>query len=288
MRLGAHESISGGMYTAIERAHSAGCDAVQLFVKANRVWVAKEMTDDEVVRFKDAAAEYDIRPQVGHASYLLNLASPDDDLWLRSRDTLIIEMERCERLGLIGLVLHPGSHRGAGEEAGLDRIARALGETHAATAGFRSRVLLETTSGAGDSLGHTFEQLAWLLDGASEGERLGVCLDTCHVFTAGYELRTAEGYEATIREFDRVVGLDRLMAIHLNDTKGELGSRRDRHAHIGEGRIGLAGFHHVLNDARLAAIPGLLETPKGEDLSEDRMNLAALRSLVDTAGAASG
>ena len=268
------------MYRAIERAQSVGCDAVQLFVKANRVWAAKELTDEDVVRFRDAVGESGIWPQVGHASYLLNLASPDDALWARSRDALITEMRRCERLGLLGLVLHPGSHRGAGEEAGLARIAGALGEVHAATSGFRSQVLLETTSGGGHSLGHTFEHLAWLLDVTPEGERLGVCLDTCHVFTAGYELRTADGYGATIDEFDRVVGLDRLKAIHLNDTKGELGSHRDRHVHIGEGHIGLEGFRNMLNDARLSAVPGLLETPKDDDLSEDMVNLAALRSLV--------
>jgi deoxyribonuclease-4 len=281
MRLGAHESIAGGMHKAIERAQSVGCDAVQLFVKANRVWAAKALTDEEVAMFREAAAESGVRPQVGHASYLLNLASPDDGLWAKSRDTLIVEMQRCERLGLRGLVLHPGSHRGAGEEAGLGRIAHALGEVHAATHGFGSQVLLETTSGGGHSLGHTFEHLAWLLDATPDGERLGICLDTCHVFTAGYELRTAEGYEATIEEFDQVVGLDRLSVIHLNDSKGELGSHRDRHEHIGDGHIGLDGFRNLLNDPRLSAVPGLLETPKSDDLHEDRANLDTLRSLVD-------
>jgi len=281
MRLGAHESIAGGMHRAIERAQSVGCDAVQLFVKANRVWAAKTLTDEEVAHFREAAAKSGIRPQVGHASYLLNLASPDDGLWAKSRDTLIIELRRCERLGLLGLVLHPGSHRGAGEEAGLDRIARALGEVHAATPGFGSQIVLETTSGGGHSLGYTFEHLARLLDATPEGERLGICLDTCHVFTAGYELRTREGYDETIEEFDRVIGLDRLSVIHLNDTKGELGSHRDRHEHIGDGHIGLDGFRNLMNDPRLSAIPGLLETPKGDDLHEDRVNLGTLRSLVD-------
>ena len=281
MRLGAHESISGGVHKAIARAHSVGCDAVQLFVKANRVWAAKALTDEDVDQFKTAVAESGIWPQVGHASYLLNLASPDDSLWAKSRDTLIIEMQRCERLGLLGLVLHPGSHRGAGEQAGLERIARALGEVHEATPGFESQVLLETTSGGGHSLGHTFEHLAWMLDGAPGGERLGVCLDTCHVFAAGYELRTPDGYDATIEQFDRIVGLDRLRVIHLNDSKGEFGSHRDRHEHIGDGHIGLDGFSNLLNDSRLSAITGLLETPKGDDLHEDRENLSTLRSLVD-------
>lgn len=281
MRLGAHESIAGGMHKAIERAQSVGCDTVQLFVKANRVWAAKPLAEEDVARFKATAAETGIHPLIGHASYLLNLASPDQDLWAKSRDTLIIELERCEALGCSGLVLHPGSHRGAGEEVGLERIAQALGEVHAATPGFETQVLLETTSGGGDTVGHTFEHLAWLIERAPEGDRLGVCLDTCHVFTAGYELRTPEGYAATIEAFDRVIGLDRLKVVHLNDSKGELGSHRDRHEHIGKGQIGLAGFRHILNDPRLAAAPGLLETPKGDDLHEDAENLATLRSLIE-------
>ena len=268
------------MHRAIERAQSVGCDAVQLFVKANRVWAAKPLTAEGVAQFQETAAETGIWPQVGHASYLLNLASPDQDLWVRSRDTLIVELQRCEALGVIGLVLHPGSHRGAGEEAGLERIAQALGEAHAATPGYRTQVLLETTSGGGNIVGYTFEHLAWLLDHTHEGDRLGVCLDTCHVFTAGYELRTLDGYQATIDTFDHVIGLDRLKVVHLNDTTGELGSHRDRHEHIGKGQIGLDGFRHVLNDPRLSAVPGLLETPKGDDLREDRENLATLRSLI--------
>jgi deoxyribonuclease-4 len=269
------------MYRSVERAHSVGCDAVQLFVKANRVWAAKELTDQDIQRFRDTVEQAGIWPQVGHGSYLLNLASPDEALWSRSRDTLLIEMERCEALGLLGLVLHPGSHRGAGEEHGLERVAAALGEVHAATPGFAARVLLETTSGSGHSVGHTFDHLAWLMEHTPEGERLGVCLDTCHVFTAGYELRTPEGYGATMDEFDRVVGLDRLGVIHLNDSKGAFDSHRDRHEHIGQGQIGLDGFRHVLNDPRLVGVPGLLETPKGDDLAEDRMNLATLRSLIE-------
>jgi deoxyribonuclease-4 len=169
---------------------------------------------------------------------------------------------------------------GAGEEAGLARVARALGEVHVATPGFRTRILLENTAGQGTGLGYSFEHLGWLLEHTPEGERLGVCLDTCHVFAAGYELRTPEGYAATMGAFDRVIGLGRLKAIHLNDSKGDLGSRKDRHEHIGKGRIGLEGFRHVLNDPRLLGLSGLLETPKGSDLREDRENLAVLRSLV--------
>ncbi|MGD2177362.1 MAG: deoxyribonuclease IV [Anaerolineae bacterium] len=279
MRLGAHESIAGGMHRALDRAESVGCDAVQLFVKPNRSWAVPVLTDEQVVLFRSKAETMGMRPVVGHASYLLNLCSPRDDLWRKSIDTLGIELERCEALGVPWLVLHPGAHVGTGEEAGLVRMARALGEVHAATPGFQTRLLLETTAGQGTKLGYRFEHLAWLLEQTPEGERLGICLDTCHVFAAGYELRTLEGYARTMEAFDRAIGLERLKAIHLNDSKGELGSRKDRHEHIGKGHIGLEGFCHVLGDPRLGGLPGLLETPKSDDLHEDRENLAVLRSL---------
>ncbi len=280
MRLGAHESIAGGLHLCFERAHSVGCDAVQLFVKSNRAWAVKPLTEQEIVAFKAQACETGIWPALGHASYLLNLGSPDAELWEKSCRMLITEIERCEALGLPALVLHPGSHGGAGEEAGLTRIAQALSALHAATPGYRAQVLLETTAGQGNSLGGRFEHLAWLIEHTEQGERLGVCLDTCHIFAAGYELRTAAGYAETMAAFDALIGLARLRALHLNDCKGELGSGLDRHAHIGQGQIGLDGFRRILNDARLADLPGLLETPKDEDLHEDRENLAVLRSLM--------
>lgn len=280
MRLGAHESIAGGLYKAFERARSATCDAVQIFVKSNRSWAVKPLAEDEIAQFKAKAEETGIRPVVAHTSYLLNLGTPDEALWTKSRDMLVTELERCEALEVPWLVLHPGSHVGSGEEAGLARVAQGLGEVHAATPGFRAWVLLETTAGQGDSLGHTFEQLVRIIELTPQGERLGICLDTCHVFAAGYELRTAEGYAATMEAFDRALGLERLKALHLNDSKGELGEHKDRHEHIGKGHIGLDGFRNVVNDPRLAGLPGLLETPKGEDLEEDRENLRVLRGLV--------
>jgi deoxyribonuclease-4 len=281
MRLGAHESIAGGLHKAFDCAQSVGCDAVQIFVKPNRAWAVKPLTEEDIVRFQAKAEETAIQPVVGHASYLLNLASPEDGLWRKSRDTLVVELERCEALGVGGLVLHPGSHVGSGEGAGLARAAQGLGEVHAATPGFRAQILLENTAGQGTNLGYSFEHLAWLIEHTPEGERLGVCFDTCHAFAAGYELRTPEGYGATLETFDNIVGLERLKAIPLNDCKGDLGSRKDRHEHIGKGFIGLEGFRHVLNDPRLAELPGLLETPKGDDLREDRENLAVLRSLIE-------
>ncbi len=280
LRLGAHESISGGVYKAFDRAQSVGCESVQVFVKSNRSWAVRPFSEDEVARFRVRAEEADIHPVVGHASYLLNLASPDDALWTKSRDMLVVELERCATLGIPYLVLHPGSHVGSGEEAGLARIARALGEVHAARPGLQTQVLLETTAGQGTSLGGRFEQLAWLVEHTPGSKRLGVCLDTCHVFAAGYELRTPDGYAVTMEDFDRTVGLERLRAIHLNDSRGRLGSRKDRHSHIGQGHIGLEGFRRLLKDDRLSGLPGLLETPKGDDLREDRENLAVLRSLV--------
>ena len=279
MRLGAHESIAGGIYKAFDRAASVGCEAVQIFVKPNRAWAAPALSDDDVHRFRVRAAETGIRPVVGHTSYLLNLASPKDDLWQRSIDTLVFELDRCHRLGVPWLVLHPGAHVGSGEEAGLTRMAHGLGEVLRRTEDLETQVLLETTAGMGTKLGYRFEHLAWLREETSGGERLGVCLDTCHVFAAGYELRTAEGYRSTMDAFDAVIGLEHLKAIHLNDCKAALGGRRDRHEHIGKGHIGLAGFRRVVNDPRLAHLPGLLETPKSDDLHEDEDNLAVLRRL---------
>jgi deoxyribonuclease-4 len=284
VRLGAHESIAGGLHKAFDRAQSATCDAVQVFVKSNRSWAVKPLTEGEIAQFRAKAEETGIRPVVGHTSYLLNLGSPDELLWEKSRNMLITELERCEALGIPWLVLHPGAHVGSGEKIGLLRVAEGLGEVHAATLGFRTQILLETTAGQGTSLGHTFEQLARIIELTPQGERLGVCLDTCHVFAAGYELRTAEGYTATMEAFEQILGLERLKALHLNDSKGELGNRKDRHEHIGKGHIGLEGFRNVVNDPRLARLPGVLETPKGDDLAEDRENLAVLRSLVEQVG----
>ena len=280
MRLGAHESTAGGLYRAFERAHSVDCDTVQIFVKSNRAWAARPLTEEDISQFKAQRQETNIQPVIGHASYLLNLASPVESLWTKSLNALIIELERCEALSIAHLVLHPGAHVGSGEDTGLARVAQALGEVHAATGGFRVKVLLETTAGQGTSLGHRFWHLAWLIDHTREGERLGVCLDTCHVFAAGYDLRTPEAYATTMDSLDREIGLGQLHVVHLNDSKGELGSRKDRHEHLGKGYIGLQGFRHLLRDPRLAQLPGLLETPKSADLHEDLENLAILRSLA--------
>ncbi len=237
------------------------------------------MTEADIRAFEAARERTGIAPVVAHAAYIINLASPKESLWRRSIRALHLEMERCEALHIPYLVLHPGSHTGAGVEVGLQRVAEALSELHAATPGYRVQLLLETTAGQGTNLGSDFESLAYLLERTREGERLGICFDTCHVFAAGYELRTAEGYAETMATFDRILGLERLKVIHLNDSKHPLGSHKDRHAHIGQGHLGLEAFRHILNDPRLAGLPGLLETPKSADLHEDRENLERLKAL---------
>jgi deoxyribonuclease-4 len=284
MRLGAHESIAGGLVNAFDRGHTATCEAIQIFTKSNRQWKAKPLSEEEVAAWRERqAAEEEaggIFPVVAHASYLINIASPEEEVWQKSFDALKIEVERCEALGVPFLALHPGSHMKAGEETGLANVARALSQLHAETPGFRSMVCLEGMAGQGTNLGGSFEHLAWLLEHTDEGERLGICLDSCHLYGAGYDVRTPEGYAETMETFDRAIGLERLKAFHLNDSVHKLGSGRDRHAHIGEGSIGLEGFRNFVNDPRLADLPGLLETDKSADLHEDIENLARLRSLI--------
>ena len=278
--LGAHQSISGGVEKALARGQEVGCDTIQIFVKTPNRWASKALAEENIAAFRAAVSETGIWPVFGHSIYLVNLATPDDVLWHKSIDALVDDLERCEKLGLPGLVLHPGSHMDSGEEAGIKRVGAALDETHARLPGYSAQVWLEVTAGQGSYLGYTFDQLQAMIDQVKEPERLGVCFDTAHAFAAGYELRTREGYEATWHEFDEILGLDRLKAIHLNDSKKELGSRVDRHEHIGKGLLGLEPFRFLLNDPRFRGIPMTLETEKSKDLSEDKENLAVLRSLV--------
>jgi deoxyribonuclease-4 len=279
--IGAHMSIAGGVSKALARGREAGCATIQIFTKNANQWAARPLDPEEVVRFKAACRDTGIKPVVAHDSYLINLASPDPALYKKSIDALRDELERTEALGLVGLIIHPGAHMGAGEKKGLARIARALDRIHARTAGFKARILLENTSGQGTVLGHRFEHLATIMEQVKAPERLGVCFDTCHAFAAGYDISTEKGYCAVFREFGRIIGIKNLRAMHLNDSRGELGSRRDRHAQIGKGAIGLEGFRCIMIDRRLARIPKILETPKGEDLAEDRLNLATLRRLAE-------
>jgi deoxyribonuclease-4 len=279
---GAHMSIAGGYHRALLAARAQGCDTVQLFTKNANQWAAKELTDADVRTFRRTLRQTRLRLPMAHDAYLINLASPDEALYRRSVEAFVVEMQRAERLGLRYLVTHPGSSGDGDEEAGLARVARALDEVHGRCPGYRVRVLLETTAGQGRSLGHRFEHLARILSRVAEPDRLGVCFDTCHVFAAGYALAPEAEYRATLRAFDRVIGLGRLRAFHVNDSRKPLGSRVDRHAHLGQGHLGLEPFRLLVNDRRFRHRPMVLETPKegadGDDL--DAVNLAVLRGLV--------
>jgi len=279
MNLGAHMSIAGGVHRALEHARSIGCNAVQLFVKNTNQWRARKLGAAEIARFRSERGPYAPNFVLAHASYLVNLASPDERMLARSRAGFLEEMERARALGIPYMVIHPGSHRGAGAAQGVKRVAASLDEILSTLGNPAPEILLETTAGQGNTLGGTFEELARIIEKTRRSVSIGVCLDTCHVFAAGYELRTRRAYEATLRAFDRTIGLARLKAFHLNDSLKDLGSGADRHAHIGEGRLGRKAFSFLLNDERFFERPMILETPKGPDDANDIRNLAVLRSL---------
>jgi deoxyribonuclease IV len=289
--LGAHQSIAGGYFKAVEHAHQLKCDCVQLFTKNNNQWRAKELTDEDVAAFRGRLAELGVTHPLAHDSYLINLASPDAALWTKSVDSFILEMFRADRLGIPYLVTHPGAHTSSSEEAGIAAVVRALDEVHRQTRGIKTKCLLETTAGQGSCLGCKFEQLADMIDRVQDPDRLGVCVDTCHIFAAGYPLSTEPDYKATMRALDTTIGLKLVKAIHVNDSLKPLGSRVDRHAHIGKGMIGKEGFRLLLNDRRFAKVPMYLETPKGTPQEQldgkfDKMNLRTLRRLVANHSAA--
>ena len=279
-RLGAHMSIAGGVDLSLLRGQDVGCDAIQIFTKSSNQWKAKPLADDEIERFHANQGQTGIHPVVGHTSYLLNLGTPDDVLWNRSIDGLVIEMERSQRMRLPFLVLHPGAHMGSGEEAGMQRIAEGVNLVLDRTPAVDTMLLLEITAGQGSALCCTFEQLVRVIHMCHCPHRLGVCFDTCHAFAAGYDQRTRKAYEATFSDLDRIVGLQRVRCFHLNDAKKGLGSHVDRHEHIGQGQLGLEAFRCLLNDPRFADHPMLLETQKSPDMHEDVMNLATLRGLL--------
>jgi deoxyribonuclease-4 len=278
---GAHMSIAGGHDRAVRAAAALGMDCVQVFTKNNNQWKAKPLTDDQVAAFRQSLSETGVGDPVAHNSYLINLASPDDELWQKSIDAMVIELERAEALGILHLVSHPGAHVGSGEDVGIARIASGLDEIHRRTKGFQARIALETTAGQGSCLGHRFEHLGDILQQVREADRLEICVDTCHIFAAGYRLGTRDEYNETIGELDRIVGLDRVRVWHLNDSVKACGSRVDRHAGIGRGRLGLEPFGHLVADPRFAALPMILETPKGTEDGEDldAINLRVLREL---------
>ena len=279
--IGAHMSIAGGVALAIDRALSVGCTATQIFVKNNMQWfAAAPFTDAELEAFHQHPRRNELRSVFGHSGYLINLAAANPEFAEKSRRALDEELSRANQLGLPFLVLHPGAHMGAGEEAGLSKIVAGLDAVLAILPAVKTRVALETTAGQGSSLGHTFEQLAWIIEHSAFPNRLCVCADTAHLFAAGYDISTEAGAAKTFEEFDRIIGLDRLVAVHCNDSKVALGSHVDRHEHLGKGKIGLAPFRFLMSDAQFAAIPKVLETPKGKELAEDRVNLEVLRGLA--------
>ena len=278
MILGAHMSIAGGLHKAFGHGEKYDCNTIQIFTKSNNQWKAKELTDEDIENYFTEQKRTGIKPVVAHDSYLINLGSPDEELIKKSREAFLIELQRCEKLKIPYLVTHPGSHLKIGEDWGMSRIAESLNWVHERTEGFEVKVALETTAGQGSNLGYKFEQLATMIERTKYSDRLVVCMDTCHIFAAGYDIAIESGYKKTMSEFNRIIGLDRLAAIHVNDSKKELGSRVDRHEHIGKGFIGEDAFKFLMNDKRLSKIPKLLETPKEDEM--DKVNLALLRKLA--------
>ena len=278
--LGAHMSISGGVHIAIERARSIDCTAMQMFVKNNMQWFARPLTRDEVRAFVEHRQRAELLSIFAHANYLINLAATNPLFHANSIRALSKELASANQLELPFLVLHPGAHRGAGEEAALAKIIASINKVFRKIPKVKTKIALETTAGQGSCVGHRVEHLAHIIDNVREPERLCICLDTAHLFAAGYDIGTESGIRKTFRGFDRKIGLDRLVAIHLNDSKTGRGSRVDRHEHIGKGKIGLDAFRFIMRDRRLNKIPKVLETPKGKDLREDVMNLQTLRALA--------
>ena len=275
-------SVAGGLHQAFARGEAAGCSTLQIFAKNERQWRAKPLTEEGIAQFKAEAQRSGLGPVMVHGSYLVNLASPSDELWERSIEAVADELNRCEKLGIPLLVMHPGAHTGSGSEAGIQRVAAGLDRLFEQGVGGDVLVLLETTAGQGSCLGGSFEELARLIELLRHPERAAICVDTCHVFAAGYDIATEEGYHTTFDRLAELVGLDRVKAFHLNDSKGALGSHLDRHEAIGDGQIGIEGFRRLINDARFCGLPMVLETPKGKDAADDIRNLQTLRGLRAT------
>src|SRR5437764_166475 len=278
--LGAHMSIAGGVHMAIERACSINCTAMQIFVKNNMQWFARPLSTDEIREFLDHQQRAQLGSVFAHANYLINLAATNPQFQANSLRALGEELIRGDQFELPFLVMQPGAHLGGGAEAGLEKIAASIDAIWRVIPKVKTKIALETTAGQGSCLGHRFEEIAHIVNTVREPERLCVCLDTAHIFAAGYNIDSKAAVQKTFREFDRLIGRERLAAIHLNDSKSAPGSRVDRHAHIGKGQIGLAAFRFIMNDRRFRKIPKVLETPKGKEMKEDVVNLKTLRKLI--------
>lgn len=282
VKLGAHMSIAGGYYKAVEAASQYSMEVVQLFTKNSNQWAAKTITESDCNLFKEALERTGVSRPLSHASYLINLASPKDELRQKSIDSMVIEWQRAELLGLDGVVMHPGSFVESTPEAGLERISNAIREIHSRVVPRSAWLLLENTAGQGSNLGWNMEQLGWLLERTGDALKVGICLDTCHAHAAGYDFSTAEGFKSWDKDAKKHNVLSAIRALHLNDSKKGCGSRVDRHEHIGLGTIGLEGFQRVLKHKTLKTLPMYLETEKGtneEDEQWDAINLRVLRSL---------
>lgn len=279
MKFGAHVSISGGVSNAPRNGVESGCDVIQIFTKNQMQWKVRELTADEIERFETEQARTGVKAACVHASYLINLAGSDAYKLQRSRMNFAIEMERAEALGIPYLVVHPGSHMGAGVNKGIRKVADSLNTVFDKYPDYKLKVLLEATAGQGDNLGFEFEQLAEMKNGVHDSLKIGYCIDTCHIFAAGYELRTPDGYAGTMQALDATLGADHVFVIHANDSKKEFGSRLDRHEHIGDGELGLPAFDNLVNDERFKHAAFIIETPGGPE--KDIENLHKLRELVN-------
>jgi deoxyribonuclease-4 len=278
--LGAHTSIQGGVSNAVDLAEKLKFSAMQIFTKNNNQWKGKPLSDDEVNSYKTKLKNSGIKFVVSHDSYLINLCAKDEEILQKSREAFWDELNRCEMLDIPFLNFHPGAHGGNGEDYGIKMIAESINIVHSKTKNFKVKSMLEVTAGQGTALGYKFEHLANIIDLVEHKERLSVCIDTAHIFAAGYNIKDEKEYEKVINDFDEIVGLSRLNCFHMNDSKKELGSRVDRHDHIGKGFIGVEGFRNIMNDKRLTHIPKILETPKGKEQLEDLENLSVLKSLI--------
>ncbi len=273
-------SIAGGFEKAIERGVRVGCQTIQIFTKSNNQWAAAPISDDQATKFRTAVKENGIHSVFAHDAYLINIGSPNPEIYEKSKKALKMEVERATVLGLAAVVMHPGAHMNSGEETAIAKIAKTVSWVLDQTKGSPVKVLYESAAGQGTAIGHTFEHLKALIAQTGSSDRVGICLDTCHMFAAGYDLCTAEAYRTTMEQFDRLVGISKIQAIHLNDSKKERGCRVDRHEHIGQGKMGLEAFRLLLNDRRLQDVPMVLETPKDDECTEDIMNLKTLRGLI--------
>jgi deoxyribonuclease IV len=281
--LGAHMSVAGGLYKAFERAQTVGCETMQIFTKSERQWNAKPISEEDLELWIKAKAANSVTPILTHDSYLINLASPDSDLWEKSLAAFEHEIERNEMLAIPYLVTHVGAHMGSGEEAGCDKVAVAINRIQSNWDNLKTMILFETTAGQGTAIGYKFEHWGRIFEQLEHPEWVGVCFDTCHVFAGGYDMTTSEAYHETMRLFDSYIGTPKIKAFHLNDSKKGLFSRVDRHEAIGQGALGLEPFRFIMNDPRYKAVPKIIETPKSPDMHEDIENLATLRSLIGNA-----